>query len=93
MAALTSRLLGAMLASEARLRPAAAELLTKSVWHDPDDTVERRRVQVALLLCVYGRGRGGRAEREGRGGAGGGDGSGSGLRYALVSPEGSRKEL
>ena len=88
-----ARLLGAMLASEARLRPAAAELLTKSVWHDPDDTVERRRVQVALLLCVYGRGRGGRAEREGRGGAGGGDGSGSGLRYALVSPEGSRKEL
>ena len=91
-----ARLLGAMLASEARLRPAAAELLTKSVWHDPDDTVERRRVQVGpLLLCVLGswaRGWGG-TRGAGRGGAGGGDGSGSGLRYALVSPEGSREEL
>ena len=88
-----ARLLGAMLASEARLRPAAAELLTKSVWHDPDDTVERRRVQVGPLLHSLGpwaRGWGGRV---GRGGAGAGDESGSGLRYALVSPEGSRKEL
>ena len=40
-----ARLLGAMLASDARARPTAAELLGKSVWHDPDDTVERRRVQ------------------------------------------------